>query len=872
MTHLRHGYGGQAAYRRLLQLLPASFREEFADEMTAVFADQRRRAAGLSAVSLWTSTIVEVIGLSMRLRFDHTRTDLRHATRGLMRQKTFTITAVTTLALALGPATAVFSLVNGILFDPLPGARNLDRVVYTWAANPERNRHEYPWSELNFLDHRARRQGLSALGAIVSTSATIGGDVPQQVEGAWVSEDMFDVLGVEPAQGRRFTTADMQPGAAPVLILGHDYAATRFPAQSPVGQTIMVDGAATAIVGVLPQGFRFPAGEPDFWQPLVIDRANSNRGQTYLRVMGRLAEGATIGQVEQQMNAVAVDLEKQFPEANSGSRVELIDAGTWLTRSARRIVSILGFAAIAIFLLACTNIASLLVVRIAGRQSELGVRTALGASAARLSRQLLVEHLLLAAVAATVAVGVAWSLLRLLTLTRLVPPHQLERAALGPTALLFLIGLMTLTAVTLGWIVSRRATRTAAMTTGLRTQSASREAVRLRHALVSIEVGAAVMLLVAATLLLQSAARLINVDPGFRTDDVETFQLGLPMSRYMEPAARVRFIEGIVEKLAQAPGVSAAASAGFAPMGSMRATRRFAIDGKPLPAPGAEPLAIDLPAGPTYASVMGLRVIDGRWISERDRPESPPVVVISESFARQYFPGERAIGRRLRYYGGRPNAPPPAMPEIVGVVSDVRQFGMAEREAPQMYVPHAQRPWGFASFFVRSTGDPRAVFASLPPAVHAVDAERPLERITTLDELVSNSTAAGRALGGLLVMAAIIALLISTLGVYGVTAATTNARRRELAIRSAIGADRGALIRLVVRQGMLAAGIGILAGVGGGVAASSLLESVLYEVKARDPLTFVAVGLALFAVCGLAMYLPARKAVGLNPAVTLNEP
>ena len=859
-------------YHLLLRVLPQSFRDEFGEEMSAVFAEQRLRVSGAAVCSLWLSTIVEVIGLSIRLRVDQTRTDLRHAIRGLMRQKTFTLTAVTTLALALGPATAVFSLVNGILLDPLPGTRDLDRVVYAWVSNPERNRHEFPWSELNFLDHRARKQGLSALGGIVSTSATIGGEVPQQVEGAWVSEDMFDVLGVAPAHGRPFTAADMQPGAAPVLILGHDYAATRFPGQSAVGQTLIVDGRATAIVGVLPRGFRFPAGEPDFWQPLVIDHATSSRSQTYLRVMGRLADGATLEQVEQQMNTVAIDLEKQYPDANSGLRVELVSAGTWLTRGARRIVTVLGFAAIAIFLLACTNIASLLVVRIAGRQSELGIRTALGASASRLTRQLLIEHLLLAAVAGAAAIGVALALLRMLTLTRLVPLHQLERATLGPLPLLFLMALMTLTAVTLGWAVSRRATRSAVMTTGLRTQSATRDAVRLRQALVSIEVGAAVVLLVAAGLLLQSAARLMRVDPGFRTEQVITFQVGLPMSRYSQPADRVRFIEGIVENLRRVPGVASAASAGFAPMTSMRATRRFAVDGQPLPAPGTEPLAIDLPAGPSYASVMGLRLIDGRWIGDRDRPETPPVVVISESLARQYFPNERAVGRRLRYFNRRPTEESPPTPEIVGVVSDVRQFGMAEREAPQMYAPHVQRPWTFASFFVRAAGDPRAVLASLPAAVHALDPDRPLERIRTLDELVNNSTADRRALSALLTMAAIVALLISTIGVYGVTAATTNARRRELAIRAAIGAERARLIGLVVRQGLIAAAIGIVTGTAAGAAASSLLTSVLFEVEARDPLTFVAVGVALFTVCALATYLPARRAVGLNPASTLNEP
>ena len=397
-------------------------------------------------------------------------------------------------------------------------------------------------------------------------------------------------------------------------------------------------------------------------------------------------------------------------------------AAEQLTRGARRIVRVLGFAALAIFLLACTNIASLLVVRTSGRENELSVRTALGASAARLSRQLLIEHLVLASIAAVAAIGVAAGLLRLLELTRLVPAHHIRQAALGPAAFLFLVVLMTLTAVTLGWLVSRRATRAAAIGSGQRTQSSTREVVRLRQVLVSVEVGAAVVLLAAAGLLLQSAARLIAVDPGFRTENVITFQVSLPMSRYMEPADRVRFIDGVVERLAQVPGVTAAASGAYAPMTTMRATRRFAIDGEPLPAPGTEPLAIDLPAGPTYAAVMGLRLIDGRWISETDRLDSPPVVVISESFANRHFPGQRAIGRRLRYFGGRPSAPPPPSPEIVGIVSDVRQFGMAEAEAPQMYVPHAQRAWTFMSFFVRTASDPRAVFGSLPAAVHAVDA------------------------------------------------------------------------------------------------------------------------------------------------------
>jgi putative ABC transport system permease protein len=849
-------------YRLLLLTLPRGFREEFGSEMLQAFSESRG--------SLLIDGI-DVVRLAVRLRVDQIRMDLRDAIRGLWHQKTFALTAMATLALALGPATAVFSIFNGVLLDPLPLARDLDRVISASTANPERNRYGFPWSELNFLDHRERKTGLMHLGAIIDTSVTVGGDVPQQVLGAWASEDMFDVLGVYPARGRKFEAADMRPGAAPTIILGHEFAALRFPNSDPVGQSLVVDGRPTTVIGVLPRGFEFPAGDGHFWQPLIVDRATSNRAQTYLRVMGRLAEGVTIAQVEQQMNAVAADLEKLYPDSNAGYRIEVTPAAEQLTRNARRIVTVLGFAAIAILLLACTNVASLLVVRTAGRQDELSVRTALGASASRLSRQLLIEHLVLASGAALLAVLVAAGLLQLLGVSRLVPDAQIARAAIDNPTILFLLGLTIFIAVTLGWIVSRRATKAAAITASQRSQSATRELVRLRQALVSVEVGAAVVLLLAAGLLLQSAARLIAIDPGFRTDNIITFQITFPMSGYMELPPRVRFIESLVAELKRLPGVDAAASAAYAPMGSMRATRRFAIDGQPLPKPGTEPLAIDLPAGPDYASIMGLRVLEGRWIDERDRADSPPVVVISESFARQHLAGQAAIGKRLRYFTSRPGPQPP-MPEIVGVVSDVRQFGMAEAEAPQMYVPHSQRPWAFASYFVRTTGDPRSVMTSLPAAVRAVDRERPLERVRTLDELVRSNTADRRALGVLIALAAAIALLISAIGVYGVTAATTAARRRELAIRAAIGANRQRLMRLVVRQAMTAAAVGVGVGLVGGLAASSLLESVLFEVQPRDPITYGAVGAGLLIVCWLATYLPARRALTISPAIALKDP
>lgn len=847
-------------YRLLLLTLPRGFRDEFGREMLQAFVDRRGSIVSDGA---------GVLALAARLRADQFALDLRHALRGLLHHKTFTLTAVTTLALALGPATAVFILVNGVLRDPLPQARDLDRIVYVWTANPEQNRHEFPWSELNFLDHRARLTGLSHLGLIESTSATIGGDIPQQVLGAWVSEDMFDVLGIAPVRGRRFQAADMRPGAAPTIILGHVFAQTRFPAGNAVGQTLLVDGRPTAVIGVLPRGFDFPAGEANFWQPVVIDPANSNRAQTYLHAMGRLAPHSTMAEALDQMNAVAIELETQYPDSNSGQRIEMVPARAQLTRGMRRTVLVLGLAAGTILLLACTNVASLLVVRTAGRQAELAVRTALGASATRLASQLLVEHLLLAMLAAAAAVLVALGLLQLIGVGGLVAPHQIERARVDGPAIGFLTALTATIAVTLGWIVSRRATRAAAIRTG-RAHSATREVVRLRQVLLSIEVGAAVVLLIAAGLLLQSAARLLAVDPGFRTDNIVTFQVGTPMPQYAEPAARVRFIEALVDRLKELPGVESVTSAAYPPMGSMRATRRFAIEGEPLPSPGAEPLAIDLPAGPDYLRVMGLRLLDGRWFDARDRPDSAPVVVISETLAKQYFPGQRAVGRRLRYFSSRPPQPP--SPEIVGIVSDVRQVRMSEAAAPQMYVPHVQRPWVFASYFVRTAGDPAIVMSSLPRTVQAIDPQRPVEKLRTVDDLVKTSTADRRALGALLALAAVVAVMVASIGVYGVTAATTAARRRELAIRAAIGADRRALLRLVVQQAMLAALIGIAAGLAGGLATSSMLEAVLFEVTATDPATYASVAATLLGVCWLATYLPARRALTVSPTEALKEP
>lgn len=400
----------QLAYRTLLRLLPTSFRAEFADEMVTVFADERNRVRGLAALSLWWRTAIDVVTLAGRLRADQLWLDLTYAVRGLNRQKTYAVATMATLALALGPATGAFTIMRHVLLDPLPGV-DTSRLVYAWVTNPVRNAREFPWSELNFLDQHERRRGVMHMAAFTTTGAAFGGDRPQQLLGAWVSSEMLDVLGIAPARGRGFTLEDMAPNRDPVIVLTDDLARRRFGDGGGVGETLVVDGRVTTVVGVLPAGLRFPAATTEFWQPLIIDRATSARGSSYLSVMARLEDGATPASVQETMNLVAADLERDYPSINSNLRVEVVPAATQLTAAARKVVPVLGLATAAVFLLAAASIASLTIVRTSSKRAEFATRIALGASRTRLTRQLIVEQFVIAIAAGAVALGAASAML-----------------------------------------------------------------------------------------------------------------------------------------------------------------------------------------------------------------------------------------------------------------------------------------------------------------------------------------------------------------------------------------------------------------------------------------------------------------------------
>jgi putative ABC transport system permease protein len=862
-------------YRALLLLLPGWFREEFSGEMTAVFRDSladARREGAAPVTLLWIRTIGDLASLGWRLHAEATRQDVSYAIRTLRRTPAFTGAAIATLALGMGPTVVIANLLQRVVLQPLPFPES-DRLVSVWNAQPDKDRHEVPLSAPDYVDFRDQRTAFEALAAHTGTSvAFVGAGEPRQVAGVLTTSEMFRVLGIQPIHGRALTPADSAPGALPVIVLGSDFWRSEFGGRADiVGQTVKIDGRPTAIVGVLPDGLDFPTGSRSLWVPLTLDPTTFNRGSHFLSATGRLAPGVTISQASDMLNGVARALAERYPGTNAGSLVEIVDLKQQLNGDAPRLLTVLSAAIAAVLLIACTNVASLLTVRASVRGSELAVRTAIGATVRRLRRQLLVEHLLLAVCGGALAAAIAVPVHRVLVESRLLSLPRTAAPTVGWEAFAVLGVVVMLIGTAFARITARRSAADSSASALLSSgrQTGVRSQLRLRQSLVVIEVAGALVLVVVAGLMIRSAARLANVDPGFRTDSVLTFGVVLPGAEYREAASRLQFVNRVVEKLRELPAVRAAAAAGYAPMGQMRNTRRYAPEDRPRPQPGAEPLAVDLPVSSQYFEVMGIRLLEGRVFDNRDHATATPVLIVSETFARDVFPGERAVGKRIGYFSSRPGGVPPPPREIVGVVSDVRQDGVSRRPMSQMYAPYAQSAWGFASFFVRVDGNPDLVAPSLQRVVSSVDPMRPVRDVKPTGDIVRASTARERAMTAMLIALAVIALLLATIGLYGVSATAAAARSRELAIRAAVGAHPVALVRLVLFQGLATGAAGVALGAAASLAATRGLGALLYETPPRDPATFAATSMLLLGIAAIATYIPARRALATNPAEVL---
>lgn len=812
--------------------------------------------------------------------------DLRYAVRALRRNPGFTTVAILTLALGIGANTALFSVVNGVLLRPLPYAEpeRLVSIRNTWEGNDDLLAAIASISPAEYFDYRDRLKAFESFGVYTTAIYSLTGDgEPERLSAAAMTSDVFRVLGVAPVAGRTFTPAEDVPGATTV-VLGYGLWQRRFGgARDIIGRSILLNGVARTVVGVMPIGFRLPEQLSDtdpaqLFVPLGLSRDSVRiRGSHYLTGVARLAPGVTPAQGSADVAAVARRFPVEFPDDYpaamhfSGGALPLLDSVVGRVRPTLLVlIGAVGF----VLLIACANVANLLLSRTEARRREMAVRTALGAGRGRLVRQLLVESVVLALAGG--AGGVALAVLGTRALVALRPDEIPRLDAIGVDArvLVFALVASTLVGVVFGLLPAIQATR-------LDVQSTLREGTRgssggarqgTRRALVITEVAIALLLLVGAGLLTRSFVRLFSVDPGYRVDHVLTVPITLPSTRYPEDERVIGFFRELGRRVSALPGVTAAGGVAGVPLVAERGDLSIEIEGRPV-APGEQRRRADWQVvTPGYFRAIGMRLLRGRGIEETDLANTPGVVVINEALAKKYWANDDPIGARFRLGG---NAGP-GMVTIVGVVADVRQSGLAMPAEPEMYLAHTQfRFWGGGgilrslSLVLRTVGEPAAMTRAVRNEVAALDAQLPLGQFRTMEQVRGESVARPRFLMFLFSAFSAVAFAIAVIGIYGVIAYGVAQRRREIGIRVALGARPALVARMVVRQGLVLAGVGIVAGLAMAFGLTRFLAGMLFDVTPTDPLTLAAVAASLAVAALVASWIPARRATRMDPVEVL---
>ena len=800
--------------------------------------------------------------------------DLRYAVRGLRRRPGFTAVVVLTLALGIGATTAIFSVVNGVLLRPLPFPEP-HRLVYVRGHPTDGDVAKVSTAQayLDYLDIRARARSFTTLAAVrgATQTLTVRGLEPSLVTEAVASSNLFPTLGVRPALGRGFVADDERPGSPAVAVLSDALWRSRFGGDPAVlGASIRLDGEPVTVVGVLPPAFGYRRST-QIWRPLVPTKLDAERGIHQYALIGRLVPGVSIEEAAREARGIARALELQHPADNAKRSARLEPMRDVIVQDARPALLVLFGAVALVLLIGCANLASLFLARAASREREVAVRTALGAGRGRLLRQFLTESLLLTLIGGAAGLGVAWAGMR--TLLALAPRTipRADEIALDLPVLAFLLAASLLTGLAFGVLPAlqfrRGATSVASLTDGARGATAGVARRRLRHGLVVGEVALATLLVVGAALLLKSFWLTQRVEPGFAPDGLLVAHLELPSTRYDEPAKVTRFFERLRGELEEMPGARSAVVAYEHPLGEGW-TSSFTIEGRARPSVGEEPEARVRPVQPGYFRTVGVPLLRGRDVSERDRAGGAGAVVINEAFARVHFPREDPVGRRLNrgsWFDGMPTSF-----EIVGVAADEPFLGLGRGADPAIYFPHAQFPMNAMWLVVRSSGgDPQALAQAIRERVWRLDAELPLDETKTMRELLGASVAEPRFNAALLSLFAGAALLLAAVGTYGVLSYTVLQRTGEIGVRMALGAPRGRVLRLVVGEGVGVAMLGVALGTAAALAFARVLSSLLQGVDERDPVVFSGVAALLTIVIVAAAYLPARRASRIDPIVAL---
>lgn len=796
--------------------------------------------------------------------------DTRYAARALTRAPGFTIVAVLTLALSIGANTAIFSLVNGVLFRPLPFPEP-ERLAMVFLHFSPQNNERGNLSSADFVDWSAQNHAFEQPAIFSSNRFDVSGvGEPEQVIGTIVTAGFFSTLRVEPLLGRLLLPGEDKPGSGRVVVLGESLWKRRFGgAGSVIGQAINLNGARCTVIGVIPSAFHFPRAESELWTNFVVEPPK-RRGPFFFKGLARLKPGVTLEKAQAETNAIGRRIESENPSSYSNLRLPVVPLREALVGNLRPALLVIFGAVVLLLLIASANVATLLLSRASGREHEMAVRLSLGAGRRRLVRQLLTESVLLALVGGAIGLLLAFFAIDLLRLWNPGNLPRMDEIRLDGRVLAFTLLVSFAAGVLFGLapaLQSSRGELSATLKEAGRSSSAGVSRQRMRAALVVAEVALSLMLLIGAGLLLRSFLLLERVELGFRVpaQNILTAQVSPSRSKYSDERSGIGFYQRVLDEVRRLPGVESAAISDSLPPDREADDDTFQIEGQAWTSE-AFPSTPVVAASPDYFRTLGLPLLRGRVFNEHDAADSPQVTILSEAMARRYFAGQDPVGKRIRQSG--PNLSNPWM-EIVGVVGDTKYFGMDRDSGNAYYRPHSQA-FDLRTFVVvHSSLSAASLLPAVRGAIRSLDADAVITQAGTMDQAIFDSIARPRFRSGLVGIFASVALLLAAIGMYGVIAYSVSQRTHEIGIRMALGAHSSDVLRLVVRQGATLALVGVGIGTVAALALTRLLSSLLFAISATDPLTFVAVSLGLIAVALLASYIPGRRATRIDPLEAL---
>ena len=800
--------------------------------------------------------------------------DIKYGLRSLLKHRTFTAIAIVTLALGIGANTAIFTVVNAVVLRPLPYPDS-ERLAMLWTTKDANQ--EQPFSFGDYNDLKLQAQSFSAIGAaspLWQFTLNVGGE-PEPIQGMYVSANLFEVLKVAPEQGRVFTSDEDRIGGPPVAIISRGLWERRFGSDpNVIGKPLSIGGVSATIVGVMPAGFQFLDPAAEVWAPLAQNQfAASARQVRLLSVVGRLNDGVQAGEAGAELTNIARRLEGAYPDANGGVSLRLVPLHQQITGKVRPALLLLFGAVGLVLLIACANIINLMLVRGAARHREIAVRAALGAGRMRLLRQLLTESITLSVLGGVAGILLgSWGVKALLALNPISIPSY-NKIGIDLTVLVFTLGASVITGVVFGLAPAWQTLRfdlSAALKGAGRGAIAETGQRRLSSLLVIAEMAMAMVLLIGAGLLLRSFGRLLDVKPGFTTENLLTMQVGLPNAGYREPQKRVAFVQQLEASLKGAPEVSAVGVVTRLPLMSAlnNVTTFLTIEGRDVPV--SERPEIDFRRASTgYFQAMGIPLLSGRLVTEQDIANNTGAVLINDAMAKRFWPGEDPVGKRISTATSTGHQT--QWQTIVGVVGSVRHLGLDIEPRPEIYYHTNTGPPFGPVVVIRTTSDPKRLISIARAKVREIDRDVPISNVNTMEELVAQSVAQRRFGMFLLGAFAVLALVLAAIGIYGVVSYSVTQRTQEIGVRMALGANAVDVLKMVLRNGMSLALIGVGLGLAGAFALTRLMARLLFEVTPTDVTTFALVSVALTAVALLACYLPARRAMNVDPLEALRD-